>query len=639
MQWNSEMIKTSSSVSGEGMNTKINIIIGNYFDSERQTDYAIMINGKWGCGKTYYIEHDLKDLVERRSLKYIYVSLNGCENFTKISNKITYRLLFKKTNLKIDDDFLDGLLELGEGLSELHSFTNIIYKSINKIKGIIIKPIEEKMISEIDPNKIVLIFDDVERISDNALCSDILGMIYEKYVKKGYKTIFVSDEINITDPKYNTIKEKIIRRTVSYDPDRKVQLGNFINNQFFNTKHKAYLDKNKEKFIGYFIELQITNLRTISFIIDNFIHVLENISEDMKNKFGDFLFKNILILTNEYKLGNITIDNLQDKKELMHLADVYMKDEISRRYGKERERTYLDDFHDKYISVQIFSDFTLIAELFDFILTGYLDASKLDKEIRSIFHSEFMEESERTFNILTRDWIYLEEEEMKNEIEKILCFLDEGKYYIARLPYIYTYLKFIQERKYLPNWQYNIEKTILSALTKSSQDPDMVPDRIDLIEYHNKFDEDRPNDTFYNDLIEKIKFLSKQKTMACDKDRIDSIFHEIIAGDMVYPSSLYNNYNLFQDIVKTETERYLFELTNRSIGILQLYIRHNIMRISNAGETFYDEKIALEKIVGYMESNIGICSQKFNHLRIVRLQELVEDMKKAINHLESTRRR
>jgi predicted AAA+ superfamily ATPase len=82
------------------MNTKINVIINNYLDSEKQTDYALMINGKWGCGKTYYIEHDLKKLIEGKSLQYIYISLNGCEDFVTISNKITYRLLFKKIILK-----------------------------------------------------------------------------------------------------------------------------------------------------------------------------------------------------------------------------------------------------------------------------------------------------------------------------------------------------------------------------------------------------------------------------------------------------------------------------------------------------------------------------------------------------------
>jgi hypothetical protein len=108
---------------------------------------------------------------------------------------------------------------------------------------------------------------------------------------------------------------------------------------------------------------------------------------------------------------------------------------------------------------------------------------------------------------------------------------------------------------------------------------------------------------------------------------------------VAYPKLLYNNYTFFQDIVKTETEKYFLELNNKGIGILQLYIRHNIMRISNAGESFYDEKIALEKIIENIQLKITNCSQKLNHLRIVRLKQLIDDMNEAINHLEKTRKK
>lgn len=27
-------------------------------------DYALLLNGRWGCGKTYYVEHDLKRCIE-----------------------------------------------------------------------------------------------------------------------------------------------------------------------------------------------------------------------------------------------------------------------------------------------------------------------------------------------------------------------------------------------------------------------------------------------------------------------------------------------------------------------------------------------------------------------------------------------
>ena len=43
---------------------EIDKIISDYLQVEN-TDYAIMINGDWGCGKTHYLNNDLKNLVER----------------------------------------------------------------------------------------------------------------------------------------------------------------------------------------------------------------------------------------------------------------------------------------------------------------------------------------------------------------------------------------------------------------------------------------------------------------------------------------------------------------------------------------------------------------------------------------------
>ena len=37
-------------------------IIENYLKA-KDTDYAIMINGDWGCGKSYYIKNDFQKTV------------------------------------------------------------------------------------------------------------------------------------------------------------------------------------------------------------------------------------------------------------------------------------------------------------------------------------------------------------------------------------------------------------------------------------------------------------------------------------------------------------------------------------------------------------------------------------------------
>jgi len=618
------------------MNRVINTIVESYLNSPKKTDYAIMINGKWGCGKTYYIENDVKKLCKENKLKYIYISLNGCNNFKIIISKITYRLLFDINTIDVDSDLIDNVIAIGAELSNSNTKINMAFSVINKIKDIIAKPITDKLLSDIKPEKNVIIFDDLERVSDDNIRNDIIGLIYENYTKKGYKTIIVGDETSIKNEKYHKIKEKVIRRTISYEPDRKMQLNSFICNEHYNPEIKVYLDENKEIFIKHLIDLKITNLRTVSFVIDNFVYVFERISEDIQKKFGKYLFKNILILTNEYKTGNITIDNLTDKKELNHLASYHYTNAIYRQRGENQERTYINDFYDKYIANPNFSDFTLINEIFDFIITGYFNEEKLENEIKTKFYNEFIEESQKTYELLIYGWGDIEEDEFKNKLDNLIKYLLEGKYHIAKLPYLYTFLKYIQENKYLINWKYDIEKIINDSFDIVSLKSDMIPDNADLIEYHNKYDENIPNDQFYNDLINKIKKLTNKKNYQSKKNNMENTFQAIFSDNNAYYNFLYDNHTIFRDIVNAEYEKYFFKLNNAGIGIFQKYISSRILRISNIGEMAYEEKSALEEIINYIEQNLETYSQELDNFRIVRLKQLIRDMKKAVEHLENT---
>ena len=57
------------------------------------TDYAIMINGEWGSGKTYFWNHKIKSQIDNMTIngkrfQTIYMSLYGISNLEEISKKI-----------------------------------------------------------------------------------------------------------------------------------------------------------------------------------------------------------------------------------------------------------------------------------------------------------------------------------------------------------------------------------------------------------------------------------------------------------------------------------------------------------------------------------------------------------------------
>ena len=87
------------------------------------TDYAIMINGEWGSGKTYFWNHKIKPKIEAmqvngKRLTPIYMSLYGISNLEEISKKIfieTTQLMNKNLkkfmNLNLQEDKTSGIFE------------------------------------------------------------------------------------------------------------------------------------------------------------------------------------------------------------------------------------------------------------------------------------------------------------------------------------------------------------------------------------------------------------------------------------------------------------------------------------------------------------------------------------------------
>lgn len=76
--------------------------IDNYI-KEQESDYAIMLNGLWGCGKTYFVKNALIPHIETTSYaevskKVIYVSLYGIKDMDELMTFIGLRILNIKAN-------------------------------------------------------------------------------------------------------------------------------------------------------------------------------------------------------------------------------------------------------------------------------------------------------------------------------------------------------------------------------------------------------------------------------------------------------------------------------------------------------------------------------------------------------------
>ena len=228
----------------------------NYYIKLSNPQYAVLLKGKWGSGKSHFI-NEYKEHLKTNEHKFIYVSLYGVTSYDEIETKfletIHPRLYNKKTIFagKIAKQFLKGTLKIdwddnGQENAELET----------KIPDF--KP--EDLLNTKD---YILIFDDLERCSINII--NLLGYINFFVEHQSYKVILIAneEELEKTD-KYTQIKEKLVGKTYEFISDVPSAYYSFLT-ELKNTNNikENVLLKETLNILELFEKSQSNNLRAL----------------------------------------------------------------------------------------------------------------------------------------------------------------------------------------------------------------------------------------------------------------------------------------------------------------------------------------------------------------------------------------
>ncbi len=263
---------------------------------KEDTEYAILMDGKWGVGKTFFIRNSLKGKIQeeiKETSKYkgiLYMSLYGIKDITQIENKIMYSII-ENSILNSNENKTSRMLIAGaktyiNSLEKRESITDII-----------------KMFQEIA--KYIIIFDDLERCM--IPITELLGYINELVEHKNVKTILVANEDKMAEKGglyenkiYYEIKEKLIGEVIYYNPNINIILDYICdkeNNQIVST----IIKNNKYKIIEIMQRFNYKNIRTLKICISKFKTIIEKV-EEIKGRYKNYdgntynkLLDNILI--------------------------------------------------------------------------------------------------------------------------------------------------------------------------------------------------------------------------------------------------------------------------------------------------------------------------------------------------------
>lgn len=210
--------KTGHGIKGTETDTSTNAHIDEYLTfylaSENKTDFAVMINGVWGIGKTTYIKEKLK----KWERKVIYVSLNGVSDQKQISQLILtqiYPILGSKV-AKVSSRLLAGALRFEMPVEPLGANANLQLDTAGSGDA-------SGHVFDTQRQDCIYIFDDLERTKLSPI--EILGFVNHYVEHENLKVILIANEAHLLseieeqNQAYKIIKEKTVGQTLTFQPN------------------------------------------------------------------------------------------------------------------------------------------------------------------------------------------------------------------------------------------------------------------------------------------------------------------------------------------------------------------------------------------------------------------------------------
>lgn len=280
-------------------NEQVKEFLNYYVDQKNAPQYAVMINGVWGSGKTWFVNQFIEELL-KKDRKCLYVSLYGLSDVGQIDSQF-YRLLHPvlsskgaaiagkiakavaRGTLKLDFGHHDEA-DVSAGIPDVN-FQDLLKKGENCI----------------------LIFDDLERC--HIPIGEVLGYINYFVEHDGAKVILVGNEREIdeeTEPDYVRIREKLIGRTLSIEGDFGSAIKSFLL-EIESMPIRQHIAKHLDNIHLIFEMAEYRNLRHLRQALLDFARVFSLLEEDVQKNAElaiDFL-TTLLIYTFEARAGEL----------------------------------------------------------------------------------------------------------------------------------------------------------------------------------------------------------------------------------------------------------------------------------------------------------------------------------------------
>lgn len=361
-------------------NEHITAYLNYYVDLKKSPEFAVLLRGNWGSGKSWFIKQFIQD---KGNENFLYVSLYGVTSYTEIEDAFFEQLhpLLASKGMRIAGKILKGALKATLKVD----FDQAKKEEINFTGGLSDLHLPDYL-NKLDGKTIV--FDDLERCA--LPIYQILGYINQFVETSGLKVILIANEEEIIKAddeegksdnarRYLTIKEKLIGKSFNIETDQDAALAHFID-MVDNEDCKAFLNLRENIFLIFILFLQAgyQNLRHLKQAILDYNRFYQLLDKEVieSQDLMSHLFNLFLLISFELKKGAIHEDNLPELFSLSHLV---------RKENETKSKT--QNIRSKYAVFKNYGFHPLSADTWKVLFkAGTVDKEKLNKELKESFY-------------------------------------------------------------------------------------------------------------------------------------------------------------------------------------------------------------------------------------------------------------
>ncbi len=621
------------------------------------TDYAIMINGEWGSGKTYFWNHKIRNKIESLQLngrKYttIYMSLYGISNLEDISKKIfieTTQLMDKNMRKYMDSHGQTTIPEYAKTGLDMANFFGVTQNG-DKID----------YASFFATNDKVLCFDDLERANVDVI--DILGYINNFVEHDHIKTIIICNEKELSTKlkssnlemktfiatylldkegnllkadkpmvekirekieyvfdkanDYERIKEKLIGETFEYAPRFNYIIDGLLMRYEVNQDLMRFLREHTNLITSTFIKSGTRNLRILKHALNDFKKVYENVNKFYPNT-NLRVLQTMLIFTIavsfEIKAGKIT----KDKFVNINSNEEYKAILVSSRVLMDNRQFYIKEFDNNYY-FNFKSDYRFFKFIEIYVRTRIFDMRAFKNDMETIINTIDTEKLPGYKRLLTEEYWKISDDQFPGIIEEVIEEVKKGSLKLIEIVKLFAYYSYFIRRGLIDYDMKTIKNTFMEGMdlaAKSSEYCDNLDEELSRIGIDVGDDMDEIINHFHElnkELEDKMYRNKADEIFKCIPMKME-LFYDKFANECM-DKPIFNHYDAYQMFQRITCA------SNEDIVLIKEML---VDRAKKHKEELEPEVNFIKKLKQVLED---YCKGKDVSIKIVMLKEFANDL-------------